>query len=181
MAVQGGAKAGKISKPYGLQGEVHIILNPSVAKHIEQGNPLFIDLDGQRVPFFIESADLVSDNQAIVGFEFITSVEEARKVCGHDVYLDPAKHFGSSGDPDGSEDPENLENRQKVVGYQAIDEKLGALGPVLEYLPNEMNPVWLIDYSGKELMIPAAEEFIKRINHRKQTLHLNLPEGLTDL
>ncbi len=66
MAEPGGIKAGKISKPYGLQGEVHIILIPSTAKFIEPGTPLFIDLDGQRVPFFMESVDLVSDEQAIV-------------------------------------------------------------------------------------------------------------------
>ncbi len=172
MTVQGGAKAGKISKPYGLQGEVHIILNPAVAKHIEQGTPLFIDLDGQRVPFFIESADLVSDDQAIVGFEFISSIEEARKVCGCEVYLGPGYL---------SESPAKTDDHLDVVGYQAVDEKLGVLGLVLEYVPNEMNPVWLIDYPGKELMIPATDEFIEKINRRKKILHLNLPEGITEL
>ena len=172
MMVQGGAKAGKISKPYGLQGEVHIILNPSLAKYIEQGTPLFIDLDGQRVPFFIESADLVSADQAIVSLEFIGTVEEARRVCGCEVYLEPG-HL--------SEPETKTDDHQDVVGYQAVDKKLGALGLVIEYLHNEMNPVWLIDYQGKELMVPVTDEFIVKINHRKKTLHLNLPEGITEL
>ncbi len=88
MTVQGGVKAGKISKPYGLQGDVHIILIPVVAQKLKPGNPLFIDLDGQRVPFFMESVDLVGPEQAIVKVEFISSVEEARKLIGCDVYID---------------------------------------------------------------------------------------------
>ncbi len=172
MTVQGGINAGKISKPYGLQGEVHIILDPAAAKYIKDGNPLFIDLNGQRVPFFIESADLVTKDQAIVKFEFIESVEEARKVSGSEVFLDPGHVTGSPGEE---------EMNSRIVGYQAYDEKLGPLGRVIEYLPNEMNPVWLIDFSGKELMVPAAEEFIHKIDHRKQTLYLNLPEGITKL
>jgi 16S rRNA processing protein RimM len=172
MAVPGGIKAGKISKPYGLQGEVHIILIPVAAKYIEPGNPLFIDLDGQRVPFFIQSAELVSDDQAIVELEFIDSLELAKKVSGCDVYLDP-KHAPAI---EGEE-----EEFRRVVGYQAYDLRLGDLGIVSEYLPSEMNPVWLIDYQGKELMVPATHGLIQKIDHRKQTLHLDLPEGITKL
>ena len=51
MPVQGGVKAGKISKPYGLHGELNMILDPEAGKQIETNNPLFINIDGQRVPF----------------------------------------------------------------------------------------------------------------------------------
>ena len=172
MAVPGDINAGKISKPYGLQGELHIILIPVVAKYIEPGNPLFIDLDGQRVPFFIESAELVSVDQAIVKLEFIDSIEQAKKVSGCDVFLDP-KHADKS---DGEEEELSL-----VVGYQAHDLKLGVVGKVYEYIPSELNPVWLIEYQGRELMVPATHEFIQKIDHRKQIIHLNLPEGITNL
>ncbi|MFH0756581.1 MAG: hypothetical protein V2B15_04770 [Bacteroidota bacterium] len=172
MTVQGGVKAGKISKPYGLQGEVHIILDLVAAKHIKDGIPLFIDLNGQRVPFFIESADLVSKDQAIVKLEFIESVEEARKVSGCEVFLDPEYVTGSPGDE---------EMNSRVLGYQVYDEKLGMLGKIIGYQPGEMNPVWLMDYAGKEMIIPAAGEFIQKIDHRKQALYLNLPAGITEL
>ncbi len=172
MTAQGGVKAGKISKPYGLQGEVHIILNPAAAKHIKDGIPLFIDLNGQRVPFFIESADLVSKDQAIVKFEFIGNVDEARKVVACEVYLDSI-HVEESGE---DEDIKSL-----VVGYHVTDEKLGPLGRITEYHPSDMNPVWQINFSGKELLVPVADEFITKIDHRRQSLYLNLPDGITEL
>jgi 16S rRNA processing protein RimM len=172
MTVQGGVKAGKISKPYGLQGEVHIILIPVIVQKLKSGIPLFIDIDGQRVPFFIESVDLVSDQQAIVKVEFINSLEEARKYSGHAVYLDGK---------DAGESREQVSEADEMVGYRVIDVNLGEIGTLTDIIPSEMNPVWVIEHAGKEIMIPATEDFIQKIDHKNSTLHLDLPEGITQL
>jgi len=172
MPDPGGLKAGKISKPYGLQGKVSLILTPSAGKLITTDIPLFILIDGQRVPFFIKEFDLVSPDQAIIKFDFIDSVEEARKVSGCETYLDPKrKSVPLEVEPD----------MQKVVGYEAIDVRSGILGKVTSFLPHEMNPVWVIEHKGREILIPAVEEFIHQINHNEQTIHLILPEGLISL
>ncbi|MCK5137192.1 MAG: hypothetical protein KAR19_15515 [Bacteroidales bacterium] len=172
MPVPGGIKAGRISKPNGLQGKVNIVLDPVAGKSIEPENPLFIDIDGQRIPFFMEEFTLVSDDQAIIKLEFINTIEEARPVCGCDVYLDlqlnPSKH-------------ESMNDLHAVVGYEAFDLQMGNLGRVTDYIESDMNPVLLIDYRGKEMMVPAAEELIVRIDHREQSIHFHLPEGLTTL
>ena len=172
MTVRGGVKAGKISKPYGLQGDVHIILIPAVAQELKSGNPLFIDLDGQRVPFFIETVDLVSDDQAIVKVEFVNSVEEARKVAGHEVYLDIQE---------ASIRAEQTKDPLEMIGYQVRDANLGEIGEVSDHIPNKMNPVWVINYSGREIMIPATEAFIQKVDHKNKVLYLDLPEGILEL
>jgi len=172
MTVQGGVKAGKISKPYGLQGDVHIILIPVVAQKLKVGNPLFIELDGQRIPFFIEALDLVSSDQAIVKLEFINSVEEARKVCGSDVYLDALK----KGDTAPSSDT-NI----PLIAYRVFDRRLGSIGVLTDFIPNDMNPMWVVEYDGRELMIPATEDFIQKTDHKNKVLYLDLPEGITEL
>ncbi len=172
MTVQGGVKAGKISKPYGLQGEVHIILIPVVAQKLKPGIPLFIDIDGQRVPFFIESLDLVSNVQAIAKLEFINSLEEARAYVGYEVFLDQRD----------AGDSEQKANRvDEVLGYRVIDLNLGEIGRVSDIVPSEMNPMWVIEHAGKEIMIPATDDFIQKIDHKNSLLHLDLPEGLTKL
>jgi 16S rRNA processing protein RimM len=170
--VQGGINAGTISKPYGLQGEVHMILNPLIAQTIKEGIPLFIELDGQRVPFFTETVEILSGDQAIIKLEFINNVGEARKVCGCRVFLDPAITQDILADPD---DP------VRVVGYRAIDKNLGLLGMIRDYIPGTLNPVWIIEYEGREIMVPAAGEFIINIDHESGSLYLNLPGGITEL
>ena len=172
MWVPEGARAGKISKPYGLQGKVLLILNPEAGKHIKPDNPLFIRLDGQRVPFFVQEFEQLSHDQALVKFEFIESVEDARLLTSCEVYLDPAKK-------------QLLEDASgqlsDLIGYTAYDRDLGALGSITDYVHHDMNPVFVIDYEGKELMVPAVSSFIQQINPREQSIHFMLPEGLTSL
>ena len=172
MLVPDGAKVGKISKPNGLRGEVNVILEPEAGNHIEPDHPLFIDIDGQRVPFFVEEVELVSRDQAIIKFEFIGSLDEARTVAGCSLYFDPAH----SPLPVSKADDLN-----SVVGYLAYDRDLGELGMVSAYIPHSMNPVFVIDYQGKELLVPAVQDFIEQIDSQRQLLYLILPEGLTSL
>lgn len=172
MAVPGSVKAGRISKPYGLQGSVHVILDPAVGDFIEPGDPLFIRLDGQRVPFFVEELTMVSDDQAIIKFEFIGNVEEAKSICGQDVYLDPRS------DP---VIPSGKKTLHSIRGYRSFDRNTGYLGPVTDFLEHELNPVLVVDHHGKELMVPAVNEIILEIDHRKKTILFDLPEGLTKL
>lgn len=173
MESPGGAKAGRISKPYGLQGSVHIILDPVAGQRIQEGDPLFIQMDGQRVPYFVEELTEVSSDQVIVKFEFIDDLGSARSVAGRDVYLDPDK----------SQDAPSArsEEHQDLSGYAAHDRVLGYLGPVTGMLEHDRNPVLLVDHGGKELMVPAAGEIILKVNHRKRTILFDLPEGLTTL
>ena len=164
MWVPGGAKAGKISKPYGLQGKVSLILEPD--------NPLFINIDGQRVPFFVQEFDLLSSDQALVKFEFIESLEDAQKFNGCEVFLDPSKkHHGQ----------DNSGQMSAIIGYKAYDRDLGFLGSVTDYIQNDMNPVIIIDFKGNELMVPAVDPFIQKIDPKGQTIQFILPEGLTTL
>ena len=172
MWVPDGAKAGTISKPYGLRGEVNILLEPEAGKFIEPDHPLFIDIDGQRVPFFVEELEEVSREQAIVKFEFIDSLDEAKKVAGCTLYFDVAHIPKAAGE---------AFDLRSLVGYLAFDGKVGELGKVIDFIPHEMNPVFIIDYSGRELLVPAVQEFIVQIDAQSQKLHLNLPEGLISL
>jgi 16S rRNA processing protein RimM len=172
MPVHGGTKAGRISKPNGLQGDVNIIMDPAAGKNIKTDHPLFIDIDGQRVPFFVEDSEKVTPKQVIVKFEFVNGVEEARRICGCDVYFDDRQPVSTADRPS---------DYQDLVGFDAYDRVLGQLGPVKEFLPHENNPLFLLEKAGKELMIPASGAFITKIDHTARTVHFDLPQGLTDL
>lgn len=172
MPDPGGIKAGFISKPYGLRGKVNLILESGAGEEIEEGSPLFISIDGQRVPFFVEEFEQISDNQAIIKFEFIDSIEEAGKMTGCEVFHDTAGLLTF---------PEGSPVHAQVVGYRAIDRELGPIGLISGTLDHEFNPVFLVAHEGKELMIPATNELIDHIDFNKQTVYFRLPEGLTDL
>lgn len=173
MEFPGSAKAGRISKPYGIQGSVHIILDPVAGQRIQEGDPLFIQMDGQRVPYFVEELTVVSSDQAIAKFEFIDDVGKAKSIAGRDVYLDP--------DTVQDAPSPRSDELQVLSGYAAYDRVIGYLGTVTGLLEHDRNPILLVDHGGKELMVPAAGEIILKVNHRKKTIHFDLPDGLTTL
>jgi 16S rRNA processing protein RimM len=172
MLVPEGAKAGKISKPYGLRGEVNIILEPLAGNHIEPDNPLFIEINGQRVPFFVEELELLSMEQAIIKFEFIDTLEAAREVSGCSIYFD------AKNQPDSPEEEDDL---TRLVGFTASDSKSGQLGIIVDYLPHPMNPVFVIQSKDREILVPAVMDFIEHINTEDHSILFILPEGLSSL
>ncbi|MCJ7809125.1 MAG: hypothetical protein MUP26_02570, partial [Desulfobulbaceae bacterium] len=99
-------------------------------------------------------------------------LEEARAVTGCSFYFDPAQT------PTPVQKADDLNS---AVGFLAYDRDLGELGKVSAYIPHSMNPVFVIDYQGKELLVPAVQDFIDKIDFQNQKLHLILPEGLTSL
>ncbi len=172
MAVPGEMKAGRISKPYGLQGQVIINLDPNAGERIKEDNPLFINMDGQRVPFFVEEFEMISPDQAIIKFEFIEGVEDAKGFNGCEVYFDISVM---------PEPSRNREDFSALIGYDAFDMEEGHLGKVTGYADHEMNPVMIIESPGKELLVPAPGNFVIRIDHKGHSIHFRLPVGLTSL
>ncbi len=167
-----GRKAGIISKPYGLGGRVNLIREPGVGIQITEGIPLFVSMDGQRVPFFITGVEHVAQNHLILKFEFIDNLDEARKLSGCEVFLDPAS------DSDSANDHFSFE---QITGYQVIDTKTGPVGTISGYMPQAHNPVFIIERGQSELMIPASDQLIDRIDHSTRTIYYRLPEGLIDV
>ena len=43
------------------------------------------------------------------------------------------------------------------------------------------NPLFELEIGGRQVLVPAVEEFIARIDFEGRTMHLVLPEGLLTL
>ena len=70
----------------------------------------------------------------------------------------------------------------EVVGFAIEDLENGALGHCTKILENGAQPVFLIEgLKGEEILVPAVDAFIKKIDREKQIIQLVLPEGLVDL
>ena len=54
-------------------------------------------------------------------------------------------------------------------------------GEVTDYYDSDMNPLFGIDFGEGERLIPAAEEFIVRIDFERRKIKMVLPEGLLEI
>lgn len=65
-----------------------------------------------------------------------------------------------------------------LEGLEVVDQQLGALGQVVGMFATPAHDILEVDGSTGEVLIPAIEPFLVKIDREKGQLHVNLPAGL---
>ena len=160
---------GIISKKHGYKGDVNIKLEVNASEKYKELDYLFIDLNGNLVPFFISSLRFKNNNIALVKFEDINDEDSANSLIGKSTYL-PLDLL--------EEDERPL---HALIHFQVIDRNHGELGQVIAIQENNLQDLMVIDFKGTELLIPFVENYIESIDNKKKEIHLQTPNGLIDL
>ena len=160
---------GIISKKHGYKGDVNIKFDVNTSKKYKELDYLFIDLNGNLVPFFINSLRFKNNNIALVKFEDVKDEDSANSLIGKSTYL-PL---------DLLEDDERP--IQALIHFQVIDKNHGELGKVIAIQENKLQDLMVIDFKGTELLIPFVENYIESIDNKKKEIHLHTPDGLIHL
>ena len=128
------------------------------------------DIDGILVPFFFESLRPKNGDTFIAKMERMESAEEVRYLTNRDAYI-----------------PKEWTEESEVLswsyfrGFTAVDENLGELGEIIDVDDSTINTLFVIDYDGEEILVPAQEEMIAGIDNENREIFFNLPEGLVSL
>lgn len=157
--------AGVIEKAHGTKGELRLGLDTNLPLK----EWVFIEINKKPVPFFIEHASQ-NEFQTIVKLEGIDDLQRASGLTGHQVLLLSKK---------GSKKRMSID--KTVEGFTLTDSFFGSLGKVEKVEESPGQVLFSTTYQDRELLIPAVEEFILKIDQKKKTIYLNLPEGLLDL
>jgi 16S rRNA processing protein RimM len=160
---------GKISRKHGYKGEVNIKLDVSSSPKFKELGHLFIDMDGSLVPFFISSFRFKNNGIVLIKFEDINSDEDASTLINKETYL--TLDFL----------PEDESPFVGVINFSISDLKHGVLGKIVNIQDNSGQQLFIIDFKGKEIMIPIAEPFIHKIDKENKQIVLDTPDGLIDL
>ena len=64
------------------------------------------------------------------------------------------------------------------VGFRMEEVHHGKLGEVIEVDTSTINTLFVVDYKGEELLIPAQEELIVDIDQKHKVITVDLPEGM---
>lgn len=164
-------KIGIFNKPHGIHGELSFTFTDDIFDRVE-AEYLICLLDGILVPFFLEEYRFRSDTTALVKLEGVDTAERARMFTNIEVYF-PAKH---------AEDAETDElSWDFFVGFRMEEIHHGKLGEVTEVDNSTINTLFVVDYKGEELLIPAQEDFIVNIDQKHKVITVDLPEGLLSL
>jgi len=170
MVGAGHLQIGIISKPHGISGALNLQVTPGMAERIMEDSPLFIEIDGQRIPFYIEEILLADNDHLIVKLEFIDAIESAGNYTGCKIYIESEDTVGVQ-----------VTDLEKLLGYTAVDETKNFRATVKDFFEQNQNRILVLDFDGKEIMVPVADEVLTLVDHTRKIIQLNLPEGLIAL
>lgn len=165
-------KIGTLMRTHGIRGEVAFQFTDDVWDRVDT-DYLFLRLDGLLVPFFLEEWRFRSDSVALLKFEDVDDAVAASRLVGADVCF--PKELTPS-----DVDEEDL-TWKHFIGFEVLQEeqKLGTVSSVLDQTANVLLVIETPE--GKELLIPAHENFILKADHRQRLLLVDIPEELLTL
>jgi 16S rRNA processing protein RimM len=164
-------KAGKFVAVYGLKGE--LLLKHELGKKSSLKNVKAVFIEDKKdsfLPWFVESAKIKTDNETYIKLEGIDTREAAAKISQKEIWLteEDFKRLSAKSTP------------ANLLGYTIINNK-ERLNEILEVIEQPHQLLCRIELNSKEVLIPINESFLKKIDHKKKEVVVELPQGLLDI
>ncbi|SHJ15290.1 16S rRNA processing protein RimM [Mesonia phycicola] len=163
---------GKIVSKFSFKGELLVKLDTDDPESFLKMESVFVDLNKNLIPFFIEKSSLQKSNLLRVKFEDISTEKEADLLLKKEVYL-PLTML-----------PELKEDQfyfHEVIGFKVIDKTFGEVGILKGVNDSTPQALFEIEREGKEILVPLNDDFIWKIDKPNKELYLNVPEGLIEM
>jgi len=69
----------------------------------------------------------------------------------------------------------------EIIGFTVIDEKHGNIGVIEKVLDNQHQDIFSIKKENKEILIPVADEIIKKVDRKNKVIEIEAPDGLIEI
>lgn len=172
MEMEGYFYVGKILKLFASKGALLAYLDVDDPEDYINLESVFVRMNNQLIPFFIQNIELRHKNNVVLTFEDVDNPEQASMLTGCEMFL-PLDIL-----------PPLTGNRfyyHEIKGFSVIDKIYGEAGVVEEVMEYPHQAVMRINNKGKEILIPISDEIIAEVDRINRILHIIAPEGLIDL
>ncbi len=160
-----------IGKTHGLEGALNLQLSDQFPNSADNLDFLFILREGHLVPYPLQSLEFKTNDLALAELGFIDNKDQARELLGEAVFL-PINQLNTQ---------EQSLSLASLVGFSLFTEQNIPLGNIDDLIEIPNNPLFQIEYQGKEILIPANESLFLEIDEETKVLRMQLPAGLLDL
>ncbi len=163
---------GKIVGKFSFKGEVLVKLDTDDPESFLEMESVFIDMNKNLIPFFIEKSSLQKSNLLRLKFEEITSEEDADRILKKELYL-PLSFL-----------PELQDDQfyfHEVIGFKVTDKLFGDVGILKGVNDSTPQALFEIERDGKEILVPVNDDFIDKLDKPNKTINLDVPEGLIEM
>jgi 16S rRNA processing protein RimM len=164
-------RIGKIVATHGVQGDLILSHVIGHSRWMKRDAILFLELNkGSFIPFFVKESKANTDNEYVVRLEDVATVEAGKRLIGKQVYL---------------KEEEMVEHAASTplawIGFKLIDKQKGDIGNIHDMMQTPTQWLATLMVGDKEVLIPLIEQTIEKIDARKKTIYVNLPDGLMEI
>ncbi len=160
---------GRLGKPYGFAGAIHVYLNDGV-EFISDPRFVFISIEGLPVPFEVITQGIHNGTITLI-LDEIDSKEGIEKF--KNAVLSVESRYVS------------IEQSQsdELIGYTILDQVGTVIGSIVDVIEQEPLLFLKVQRTGtnQELILPYHSDLLIESNHPKTTLTLEIADGLLDL
>jgi 16S rRNA processing protein RimM len=158
---------GTISKTHGFEGAVTVKLHNSTVKEPKINEPVFIVVDGIPVPFFVREIYFPGGDTLTIAFDDYTTPASVQMFKGCELKYERSAPEEAALD--------------SVEGYTVYDTNSSFTATIVSIDEQPGQILATVETKDRELYIPLHPDLIVSVNHRKRTIKMSLPEGLTDI
>ena len=162
---------GKVTKVFGLKGELVVSLDTDEPEKYYHMESVFLLMEEEPVPFFIESVKVKSRSQLIVKFQDI-GPEEAPDYVDCELCLPLSSLPPLEG---------NRFYYHEIIGFRMVERQAGLIGTCEEVLEYPHQALFRIMDGSREVLVPVVDAFIQRVDRTEKTILLDLPEGFLEI
>ena len=161
-------RIGFFARPHGIKGELSLVTDYDLFD--DENDPYVIcEMDGILVPFFVESSRYKNNTTILVKLEGVDNEITAKQYVNQDVFY-PSNRL--------KEPLVDNSEWDHFTSYVLEDKAMGELGIITFVDKTTINTLFTVDYHGKEILVPVADELVESIDHERKKVVLCLPEGL---
>lgn len=159
-------RIGKIVNTQGLNGELRIYPDTDYVERFEELEYLYVE--GEDEPFYLTKVRY-KKNLAIVKFDGLNHINEVEKYKNRIVYTEKLSY---------DELEEERYYVEDLIGLKVVDHEKGEIGILIEVLQNPAHDLYVVKIEDREVLIPAVEAFIERVDLEDRIMYVTLIEGL---
>ncbi len=163
---------GRIVKTQGLKGKVRLFASgEGGGEPFQPGTIVHLrDRRGAEKKQVTVRSSRIQKSFKILDFEEINRVEEAQELVGCSAFI--AKEVLAPLPPDEF-------YAYQLIGLQVKTDQDVFLGILEEIIPTGSNDVFLVRKEGEEVLLPATDEVVIRVDLEKKEMTVRLLEGLS--
>lgn len=163
---------GTLVAKYSFKGELLAKLDTDQPDQYSALDTVFVAQPTGLIPYFIERCQLHKSSLLRIKFEDVDDEAAAEALLKKELYLPLSALPPLSG---------NQFYYHEVIGFQAIDEKLGPIGQIIAIDDRAAQALFKVKLEQREVLIPVHDDFIQKVDRDNKLLQFNLPEGLLQL